>query len=65
MIYFVTDVYKVSRHSYLSHSLSFQIAHYKVPRYIIFKDEFPTTVTGKVQKFKMREMTIKELNLKE
>lgn len=41
-----------------------KIAHYKVPRYILFKEELPTTVTGKTQKFKMREITIKELNLK-
>ena len=32
-----------------------RIAHYKVPRYVTFVDEFPMTVTGKVQKFKMRE----------
>ena len=32
-----------------------QIAHYKIPRYIRFVDEFPMTVTGKPQKFKMRE----------
>ncbi|XP_037799315.1 LOW QUALITY PROTEIN: medium-chain acyl-CoA ligase ACSF2, mitochondrial-like, partial [Penaeus monodon] len=31
-----------------------KIAHYKVPRYMLFKDEFPRTVTGKIQKFKMR-----------
>ncbi|XP_047483965.1 medium-chain acyl-CoA ligase ACSF2, mitochondrial-like [Penaeus chinensis] len=41
-----------------------KIAHYKVPRYVLFKDEFPRTVTGKIQKFKMREQTIEELNLK-
>ncbi|XP_037799313.1 medium-chain acyl-CoA ligase ACSF2, mitochondrial-like [Penaeus monodon] len=41
-----------------------KIAHYKVPRYMLFKDEFPRTVTGKIQKFKMREQTIEELNLK-
>ncbi|XP_070001673.1 medium-chain acyl-CoA ligase ACSF2, mitochondrial-like isoform X2 [Penaeus vannamei] len=41
-----------------------KIAHYKVPRYVLFKDEFPRTVTGKIQKFKMRELTIEELNLK-
>ncbi|XP_069969606.1 medium-chain acyl-CoA ligase ACSF2, mitochondrial [Penaeus vannamei] len=41
-----------------------KIAHYKVPRYMLFKDEFPRTVTGKIQKFKMRELTIEELNLK-
>ena len=42
-----------------------KIAHYKVPRYIRFSDDFPMTVTGKVQKFKMREISIKELGLKE
>jgi fatty-acyl-CoA synthase len=41
-----------------------QIAHYKVPRYIKFVDEFPMTVTGKIQKFIMRERTIAELGLK-
>ncbi len=40
-----------------------QIAHYKVPRYIKFVDEFPMTVTGKIQKFIMRERTIAELGL--
>jgi fatty-acyl-CoA synthase len=42
-----------------------QIAHYKVPRYIRFTDGFPMTVTGKVQKFKMRETAIAELGLVE
>jgi fatty-acyl-CoA synthase len=42
-----------------------QIAHYKVPRYIRFVTEFPMTVTGKVQKFKMREMMKQLLNLDE
>jgi fatty-acyl-CoA synthase len=41
-----------------------QIAHYKVPRYIKFVDAFPMTVTGKIQKFVMREQTIAELGLK-
>jgi len=41
-----------------------QIAHYKVPRYIKFVDAFPMTVTGKIQKFIMRERTIAELGLK-
>jgi fatty-acyl-CoA synthase len=41
-----------------------QIAHYKVPRYVKFVDEFPMTVTGKIQKFIMRERTIAELGLK-
>jgi fatty-acyl-CoA synthase len=40
-----------------------QIAHYKIPRYIKFVDAFPMTVTGKVQKFLMREEMIKELGL--
>ena len=40
-----------------------KIAHTKVPRYIRFVDEFPMTVTGKVQKFKMREVAIEELGL--
>jgi fatty-acyl-CoA synthase len=39
------------------------IARYKIPRYIKFVDAFPTTVTGKVQKFIMREQSIKELGL--
>ncbi len=38
-----------------------QIAHYKVPRYIRFVDEMPMTVTGKVQKFVMRERMVDEL----
>ena len=42
-----------------------KIAHYKVPRYIRFVDDFPMTVTGKVQKYKMREISIEELGLKE
>ena len=42
-----------------------QIAHYKIPRYIRFVDSFPMTVTGKVQKFIMREEMIKELGLVE
>jgi len=40
-----------------------KIAHYKVPRYIKFTDEFPMTVTGKIQKFKMREQAVTELGL--
>ncbi len=42
-----------------------KIAHFKVPRYVKFVDEFPMTVTGKVQKFKMREQSIDELGLGE
>jgi fatty-acyl-CoA synthase len=40
-----------------------RIAHYKIPRYIKFVDGFPMTVTGKIQKFVMREATIAELGL--
>ena len=42
-----------------------QIAHYKVPRYIRFVDAFPMTVTGKIQKFKIREAMVEQLNLQE
>jgi fatty-acyl-CoA synthase len=40
-----------------------QIAHYKVPRYVRFVAEFPMTVTGKAQKFVMRDTMIEELGL--
>ena len=40
-----------------------QIAHHKIPRYICFVDEFPMTVTGKIQKFVMRERMIETLGL--
>jgi fatty-acyl-CoA synthase len=40
-----------------------QIAHFKVPRYWMVLDEFPMTVTGKIQKFKIVEMAIRELKL--
>ncbi|WP_315918088.1 AMP-binding protein [Mesorhizobium sp. SP-1A] len=40
-----------------------QIAHYKVPRYVRFKDSLPMTVTGKPQKFIMREAMMQELGL--
>jgi len=42
-----------------------QIAHYKVRRYIKFVDAFPTTITGKVQKFVMRDTMKQELGLTE
>ena len=38
-----------------------RLAHFKIPRYIRFVEEFPMTVTGKVQKFVMREQMAKEL----
>jgi fatty-acyl-CoA synthase len=40
-----------------------QIAHYKIPRYVEFVDEFPMTVTGKIQKFIMRDAMIERLGL--
>jgi fatty-acyl-CoA synthase len=40
-----------------------RLAHFKVPRYVLFVDEFPMTVTGKIQKFKMREQSIRVLGL--
>ncbi len=40
-----------------------KIAHYKVPRYVKVVDDFPMTVTGKVRKVEMREVSIEELGL--
>ncbi|MCW9024023.1 MAG: AMP-binding protein [Gammaproteobacteria bacterium] len=40
-----------------------QISHFKIPKYIWFVEDFPMTVTGKLQKFKMQEIAIKKLNL--
>jgi fatty-acyl-CoA synthase len=42
-----------------------RIAYYKVPAYFKFTDSFPMTITGKVQKFKMKEISTKELKLEE
>jgi fatty-acyl-CoA synthase len=42
-----------------------KIAHYKIPRYVLFVDEFPMGVTGKIQKFRMRQDSIKTLKLHE
>ncbi|MDH3743212.1 MAG: AMP-binding protein, partial [Hyphomicrobiales bacterium] len=42
-----------------------QIAHFKIPRYIRFVTEYPMTVTGKIQKFVMRELMTQELDLQE
>jgi len=42
-----------------------KIAHFKIPRYLRLTDGFPMTVTGKVQKFKMRESSIAELGLQD
>ncbi len=48
----------------LSECCKGQIAHFKIPTNYQFVDEFPMTVTGKIQKFKMREISIEELGLK-
>ncbi len=40
-----------------------RIAHFKIPRHFKFVDEFPMTVTGKIQKFRMREISIEEIRL--
>ncbi len=42
-----------------------KIAHYKVPKYMKFVDAFPMTITGKIQKFKIRELMQQELGLTE
>jgi len=42
-----------------------QIAHYKIPRHIVFTDAFPMTVTGKIQKFKIRDEMKQRLGLEE
>jgi fatty-acyl-CoA synthase len=42
-----------------------QIAHYKIPRYVKFVDSFPMTVTGKIQKYLMREEMVRELRILE
>jgi fatty-acyl-CoA synthase len=42
-----------------------QLAHYKIPRYVLVVDEFPMTVTGKVRKVEMRERSVELLDLGE
>ena len=42
-----------------------RLAHFKVPRYVIFVDQFPMTITGKVQKFRMRDASIERLGLED
>ena len=38
-----------------------KMAHFKIPKYIWFVDEFPMTVTGKLQKFRMRELALEKM----
>ncbi|MNL65377.1 Long-chain-fatty-acid--CoA ligase FadD13 [compost metagenome] len=40
-----------------------RIAHYKIPKYWKFVDEFPMTISGKIRKVEMREISMKELGL--
>ncbi len=40
-----------------------RIAHFKVPRYVLFIDDFPMTVTGKIQKYRLRELGVEQLAL--
>jgi fatty-acyl-CoA synthase len=42
-----------------------KIANYKVPKYVKFVDSYPMTASGKIQKFKLREMAIRELQLED
>jgi len=42
-----------------------KIANYKVPKYVRFVDSYPMTASGKIQKFKLREMAIREMNLED
>jgi len=42
-----------------------RIARFKIPRYVMFVTEFPITISGKIQKFKMREESIKFLGLED
>ena len=42
-----------------------KIAYFKIPSYFKFTDTYPMTVTGKIQKFKIREISTKELGLEE
>jgi fatty-acyl-CoA synthase len=42
-----------------------KIAHYKIPRYVMFVNDFPINISGKIMKFKMRETSIKALGLQE
>nr|WP_237158089.1 AMP-binding protein [Shewanella psychrophila] len=46
----------------IRHFLTEKIAYFKVPRYIKFVTEYPMTVTGKIQKFKMRDLMYEELH---
>ena len=40
-----------------------KIAHFEIPRYVMFVDDFPINISGKIQKYLMREESIKKLGL--
>lgn len=42
-----------------------KIAHYKIPRYVLFVSDFPINISGKIQKYRMREVSIEKLGLQE
>ena len=42
-----------------------RIANYKIPFYVKFVDEYPMTASGKIQKFKLRDMAIRDLSLED
>lgn len=42
-----------------------KLAHYKIPRYVLLVDEFPMTVTGKIRKVEMREVSVELLGLQD
>jgi fatty-acyl-CoA synthase len=42
-----------------------RIAHFKIPRYVRFVEDYPMTVTGKIQKFKLRDEAIDALGLQD
>jgi fatty-acyl-CoA synthase len=41
------------------------MARHKTPKYVAFTDKFPMTASGKIQKYKLREMAVQELNLQD
>ncbi|WP_407404492.1 AMP-binding protein [Chryseobacterium sp.] len=58
----VREGYQISEHELVDFCKN-KIAHYKIPKYWKFVDEFPMTVSGKIRKVEMREISIKELGL--
>jgi fatty-acyl-CoA synthase len=58
----VRNGFKVSEEELLEYCKT-KIAHYKIPKYWKFVDEFPMTISGKIRKVEMREISVKELKL--